>query len=176
MVCSFTHVSREQHQSAFELTQLSHTHTVGLGSEQWTMFQDLFRLLPVCSLEKGEKDMLKVLCSVGGQCTERAYVSWLIVGGGFGGHCVFHNDMEQLLDMHARGHPALSLLIPDSSFSPDPRRNLRRGGWGYDQRRVDGPPHTHTHAHVLIDHTEPCGCPNLLSQICFGALKLFSYL
>lgn len=88
--------------------------------------------------------MLKVLCSVGGQCTERAYVSWLIVGGGFGGHCVFHNDMEQLLDMHARGHPALSLLIPDSSFSPDPRRNLRRGGWGYDQRRVDGPPHTHT--------------------------------
>lgn len=66
---------------------------------------------------------LRAVRSVGGQRTEKARVSWLIVGPGFGGRRVFHNDMEQLPDMHARGggHPLLSLLIPDSSFSLEPQ-------------------------------------------------------
>lgn len=65
---------------------------------------------------------IESFCSVGGQSTEEAYVSWLIVTRGFSGHHVFHNDMERSLDMRTRGHPALSLLIPDSSFSLDSTR------------------------------------------------------
>lgn len=60
------------------------------------------------------------LSPVGGRSTQKARVSWLIVSRGFGGRRVFHNDTERLRDMHKRGHPALSLLIPDSSFSLDP--------------------------------------------------------
>lgn len=57
--------------------------------------------------------------SVGGHSTTKAYISWLTVPRGFSGHHVFHNDMERSLDKRVRGHPALSLLIPDSSFSLD---------------------------------------------------------
>lgn len=60
----------------------------------------------------------------------KATVSWLIVPRGFSGHHVFHNDMEQSLDMRARGHPGLSLLIPDSSFSLDSTSfNYQTGVW-----------------------------------------------
>lgn len=74
--------------------------------------------------------------SVGGQSTEKGDVSWLIVTRGFSGHSVFHNDMERPLDMRVRGHPALSLLIPDSSFSLDSTRfNYQTGPVGIIRQR-----------------------------------------
>lgn len=88
---------------------------------------------------------------MGGQRAEKAHVSWLIVGGGFGGHCVFHNDMEQLPDMHARGHPALSLLIPDSSFSLDSRLNNETRLWVFlDEGKSQGTL-THTQLKAFLD-------------------------
>ena len=101
--------------------------------------------------------------SVGGQSTEQAFVSWLIVNRGFSGHHVFHNDMERSLDMHARGHPALSLLIPDSSFSLDSTRlnyqttglwvlldkGESQGTWTHTRTHADTHTHTHTHTHTF---------------------------
>ena len=113
--------------------------------------------------------------SVGGQSTEQAFVSWLTVNRGFSGHHVFHNDMERSLDMHARGHPALSLLIPDSSFSLDSTslnyqttglwvlldKGESQGTWTHSHARTHTRTHahthtythTHTHTHTHTPHT-----------------------
>lgn len=168
VVCSLTHCNLRA-ASVSAKTDPAWSHTAGRHSEQWATFPELFHSLAVCRMKEGEKAMLKVMCSVGGQCTEKAHVSWLIVGRGFGGHSVFHNDMEQLPDMHARGHPLLSLLIPDSSFSPEPRHNHQTR-----PRRVDGRPRSH--ARVLIDLPGSRCCHNLLCQMCFEALKLCHFI
>lgn len=73
-------------------------------------------------LKKKRENNAKYFSSVCGRSTQRTRASWLTVSSGFGGRHVFHNDMERSLDMRARGHPALSLLIPDSSFSLDSTR------------------------------------------------------
>lgn len=100
---------------------------------------------------KTSKYYIEYFSSVGGQSTERAHASWLIVTRGFSGHHVFHNDMERSLDMHTRGHPALSLLIPDSSFSLDSTRvNYQTRLWVLlDKGESQGTwTRTHTHAHT----------------------------
>lgn len=96
---------------------------------------------------KTRERYIEYFSSVGGQSTKKAYVSWLIVTRGFSGHHVFHNDIERSLDMRARGHPVLSLLIPDSSFSLDSTRfNYQTRLWVLlDKSESQG---TWTHAHT----------------------------
>lgn len=93
------------------------------------------------SVKKKKKGFhVEYFSSAGGHSAKTAYVSWLLVPRGFGGRHVFHNDMERSLDMRARGHPALSLLIPDSSFSLDSTgSNHQTGPWVLlDERESQG--------------------------------------
>lgn len=113
---------------------------------------------------KSPTDTAECLSSVGGRSTEKARVSWLIVSRGFGGRRVFHNDMELLCDMHERGHPALSLLIPDSSFSLDSTRFVAadeamlvlldgsesQGTWSRTHTRAHTQSHSFSHAHRSV--------------------------
>lgn len=108
---------------------------------------------------KDPTNRAECLSSVGGRSTEKARVSWLIVSRGFGGRRVFHNDTERPCDTHETGHPALSLLIPDSSFSLDSTRLVAadeavlllldqsesQASWSRTHTRT----HAHTESHSL---------------------------
>jgi len=107
---------------------------------------------------KNGENNAKYFSSVCGRSAQRTHASWLTVSSGFGGRHVFHNDMERSLDMRARGHPALSLLIPDSSFSLDSTRfNYQARLWvlldrGDSQGRwTCAHTHSDTHTHTRTE-------------------------